>query len=333
MSDLKPKRKWLLTINNPVDKGMDHEHIKAVLAKFKAVKYWCMCDETGLKDGTYHTHLFIQGSSPIEFVTVKNKFPSAHIDYCLGSNQQNRDYIRKEGKYKGSTKEDTNHPETFEESGEMVPERQGQRNDLINLYDMIKSGMSNYEILEQDPGCMLHIDKIERVRYVVKSEEYKNTFRNLTTYYMYGKAGSGKTRSVMDKYGYENVYRITDYKHPFDNYKGQDVIIFEEFRSSLRIQDMLNYLDGYPLDLPSRYNNKVACFTKVYIISNVSLSGQYTEIQRNCEETWNAFLRRLTKIQKFTGTGIEEMSVKEYFDSFHSFQKMDEYEQLDIPFD
>ncbi len=32
--------------------------------------------------------------------------------------------------------------------------------------------------------------------------------------------------------------------------KGQDVIVFEEFRSSLKIQDMLNYLDGYPCELP-----------------------------------------------------------------------------------
>ena len=27
---------------------------------------------------------------------------------------------------------------------------------------------------------------------------------------------------------------LTDYTHPFDGYKGQDVIIFEEFRSDLK---------------------------------------------------------------------------------------------------
>ena len=79
----------------------------------------------------------------------------------------------------------------------------------------------------------------------------------------------------MEKYGYQNVYRVTDYDHPFDSYKGQDVIVFEEFRSSLKIQDMLNYLDGYPCELPCRYNNKLACFTKVYIITNISFNQQY----------------------------------------------------------
>ena len=26
----------------------------------------------------------------------------------------------------------------------------------------------------------------------------------------------------MGKYGYTNIFRVTDYDHPFDNYKGQD---------------------------------------------------------------------------------------------------------------
>lgn len=210
-------RKWLLTINNPKTHCLSHGEIQNILSSFKAVKYWCMCDEIG-NNGTYHTHLLIYGENAIKFDVVKKKFPSAHIDYCRGTVRENRDYIRKEGKYKGSTKEETNIPETFEESGEMPLERQGQRNDLIDLYDMIKSGMSNYEILEQNPEVMLHIDKVERVRYAVMQEKFKNTFRTLEVYYCFGKAGCGKTRSVMEKYGYENVSRITDYKHPFDNY-------------------------------------------------------------------------------------------------------------------
>lgn len=323
MEDKTQSRKWLLTINNPKEKQLLHDDIKKLLSKFKAVRYWCLCDEIG-KNGTYHTHIYIKGDTPIKFITVKNKFPSAHIDFCRGTTKENRDYIRKEGKYKGSTKEETNLPETFEESGDMPLERQGQRNDLIDLYDMIKSGMSNYEILEQNPEVMLHIDKVERVRYAVMQEKFKNTFRTLEVCYCFGKPGCGKTRSVMEKYGYENVSRITDYKHPFDNYKGQDVIIFEEFRSSLRIQDMLNYLDGYPLDLPSRYNNKVACFTKVYIISNLSLSEQYTDVQRNYEETWQAFLRRITKVLVFKETGVREMTVADCLHGWHGMEESEE---------
>ena len=101
----------------------------------------------------------------------------------------------------------------------------------------------------------------------------------------------------MEQYGYSNVYRVTDYAHPFDGYKGQDVLIFEEFRSSLPIKDMLVYLDGYPVALPCRYANKEACFTKVYILTNIPLEKQYCNIQREEPETWDAFCRRIHHVR------------------------------------
>ena len=88
----------------------------------------------------------------------------------------------------------------------------------------------------------------------------------------------------MDKYGYSNVYAVNNYKHPFDLYFGEYVMLFDEFSSnssvgSIRIQDMNNYLDGYPIALPARYNNKQACYKKVYIISNLDLREQYKQEQ------------------------------------------------------
>ena len=102
----------------------------------------------------------------------------------------------------------------------------------------------------------------------------------------------------MEFHGYENVFRVTNYAHPFDNYKGESVIVFEEFRSSLPIADMLNYLDGYPLTLPCRYADKVACYTTVYIASNIPIEEQYVSTQHNESETYNAFLRRIHNIEE-----------------------------------
>ena len=103
----------------------------------------------------------------------------------------------------------------------------------------------------------------------------------------------------MEGHGYSNVFRVTDYSHPFDAYSGQDVILFDEFRSSLLLADMLKYLDGYPLELPCRYLNKYACFTKVYIISNIPLAKQYTVAQMDNYETWLAFVRRIHTVKYF----------------------------------
>ena len=164
---------------------------------------------------------------------------------------------------------------------------------MSKLYDLVKDGLSDFEIIDSNPRYIQQLDKIENVRQILRYEQFKNCFRELDVSYITGATGAGKTRSVMEKYGYQNVYRVTDYDHPFDSYKGQDVIVFEEFRSSLKIQDMLNYLDGYPCELPCRYNNKLACFTKVYIITNISFNQQYINIQAESKETWKAFCRRI----------------------------------------
>ena len=52
-------------------------------------------------------------------------------------------------------------------------------------------------------------------------------------------------------------------------------------------------LDGYPLALPARYANRQACYTTVYIISNIDLSQQYKNVQETEPATWKAFLRRI----------------------------------------
>lgn len=309
-------RKWLVTINNPVEKGMEHNAIKAQLQLFKNCVYWCMSDEIGKDGGTYHTHIFICCSGAVRFSTLKKRFNGAHFDVCKGTAIDNKNYVFKEGKWSNTEKEDTRVDGTQEEWGDCPVERQGQRNDISDLYAMIKEGLTNYEIIESNPQYMLNLDKIERARQTVLEERFKNEWRDLTVTYIYGTTGAGKTRSVMDKYGYSNVFRVTDYEHPFDGYKGQDVIVFEEFRSSLRIDDMLKYLDGYPVEIPCRYANKIACFTKVYIISNIALTEQYPNVQKEQAETWNALLRRIGKVRIHIKDKVHEGTTEEYINGF-----------------
>lgn len=291
MARTQASRKYQLTINNPVEHGFTHEQIKAILGTFSSLEYWCMCDEVG---STPHTHLYVQFQSAVMFNTLKKRFYEAHMEPAQGSNQENRDYIQKAGKWAGTEKQETNLPETFEESGELPPDAAltASRNEAI--VSMIRDGASDAEILAAFPCALTKMEHIDRARQTILEDKHRDDWRQLEVTYIWGKTGSGKTRSVMEKYGYANVYRVTNYAHPFDGYAGQDVIAFEEFRSSLPISEMLVYLDGYPVKLPCRYADKQACFTKVYIITNIPISDQYPNIQREEPETWRAFLRRFT---------------------------------------
>lgn len=306
-------RKYLLTINNPADFGLSHDKIKEVLGiQFKSLVYWCMSDEVGL-EGTYHTHVFIACTSGVRFSTIKKHFGCAHIDPCNGTSQQNTDYVFKEGKWRDDAKGETNLRNTHECFGEMPVESQGARNDLHELYDMIKEGRSNFEIMETNPDFIMKIEKVDKVRQIIRYEEFKNKWRDLDVTYITGVTDAGKTRGVMEMFGsYDKVYRVTlkDHKNPWDGYEGEDVILFEEFRDSFDISDMLNYLDGYPVKLPCRYVHKQACFTKVFIASNWDLGQQYKDIQNSSVETWKAFLRRVHRVTMFVDKG-ESVTIKD----------------------
>ncbi len=300
----KQSRKWQLTINNPQEKGLDHDHIKQILGQFKSCVYFCMSDEVGLETQTPHTHLFIALRNSTRFSRIKRLFPDAHIEQARGSVQENRDYVQKSGKWAEDDKADTSIPGTFEEWGE-IPEEPGQgaRSDIAIVYQQISDGMSNAEIMAANPDTAKFINYMDKIREQIRADQFKNVWRDLTVTYLFGKTGSGKTRSIMDKFGYENVFRVTNYQHPFDTYGGQDVVIFEEFRSSLLLSDMLKYLDGYPVMLPCRYADKVACFTQVILISNVPLEAQYPMVQQEEEESWRALLRRIGKVVEYRATG------------------------------
>lgn len=306
-------RKWLLTINNPNNWGITENGIKEALSDFKSIVYYCYAKEVGVLEETPHYHIFCCFSSAVRFTTIKNKFPTAHLDICKGTCSDNKAYVFKEGaKWRDLEKSDTKHHDikSHYEYGEMPVERQGARNDLQDLLDMIVEGKSDYDILQSNANYLLQLDKIEKVRQAMTSELYKRKWRELEVTYISGLPGVGKTRYVMESVGFDKVYRVTDYSHPFDNYKGQDVLLFDEFRSSLTITDMLNYLDGYPLELPSRYTNKVACYTKVYLISNIPLEKQYTNVQINEPITFSAFCRRINKVYAMDLNGLNEIPIE-----------------------
>lgn len=241
-------RRYQLTINNPKEHGYDHDTIKAILAKGAKLLYWCMCDEEG-KEETYHTHLYLVFYNAVMFKTLKNKFPTAHIEVPQwGTNSENYAYIRKEGtKYhkdanghyeytdaQGKVHVGTNFSDTFEESGDLPPDaKQGDRNDLRMLYKLIASGEDNAQILGEHPEYLRDISHIDRTRQTILEEKYRNVFRRMNVTYISGPTGVGKTRSVREGCGYANCYSVSDYKHPFDGYRGQAAILFDEFHNSL----------------------------------------------------------------------------------------------------
>ena len=294
-------RKWQLTINNPQDHGMTHDVIIDRAQKFNP-DYFCMADEIGAC-GTYHTHVYLYSTSPMRFGTLKRRFPTAHIEKAIGTSLENRDYMRKEGKWAETAKAETRVEGTFKEFGVLPNEASEKSPKMAQLMQDVKDGYSTTEIIENDPSFAFKINDIDALREKLLFEKFRKENRPVKVNYLYGDSGTGKTRSIYEKHPPEDVYRITDYSGQsgarFDDYHGEPVIVFEEFRSQVPISAMLNFLDIYPLRLPARYRDRVACFDTVYITSNIPLEDQYRDIQKHEMETWRAFLRRIHTVTEF----------------------------------
>ncbi|MCL2255273.1 MAG: replication protein [Firmicutes bacterium] len=254
--------------------------------------------EKGEKSDYEHYQIYIENIEPIRFSTLKKKIPFAHIEERRGTRRQAYDYV---------TKTETRIGEPIGNGEINLEEEQGKRNDLRNIIMLLEEGASMAEIQNAYPSqFLLYSNRIKAyvsARDEQRQEIFRKTFRQLTTTYIWSKTGVGKTRHVMEKYGYENVYVVTNYdRSMWDTYKGQKIVLFDEFRSHLKISDILKQLDGYPLDLPARYNNKTACYDTVYIASNIPLNSQYPLIQQEEPETFEAFKRRIHFLWEFGKT-------------------------------
>ena len=291
-------RKWQLTINNPKEHNLEHKQIKELLKLLPTLIYWCLADEIGQDGNTYHTHIFLYFKNPIRFSTLKNCFSSAHIEKAKGTSQENKDYILKQGKWENTEKAETKIDGTFEEFGEVPDDSTGfQSNQQYygTLYQLIADGLTDGEILASNPNYIPLIGKFQQIRNAIKENTFSYESReNLEVHYIYGPARWNKEKSIRKEYEDKNIYVISDYDHPFDDYDCQDVIIFKDFHSDIAFNTFVHYLEKYPLRVGSRFNKKSACYTKVYIMSDINLHEQYEFEQMNKDYYQHTFLDKIT---------------------------------------
>lgn len=303
-------RKYQGTINNPLDAGFTHNVIAERLQRFSP-EYYCMADEVA-STGTFHTHFFVFANSPIRFSTMKNRFPTAHIEKAFGTVRENRDYIRKEGKFFDTAKAETSVEGSFEEWGELPEERQEKHPEMYQLLQDVEEGKSTAKIVVDSPNFAFRVKDIDILRQSMLEEKYMSEPRDIQVNYLHGPDVSKLTEFIYKHHEAKEIYRLTNYRQgkglSFDGYHSQDILVFTSFESQVSIGEMLLYLGRYPLHLPARYSDKVACFTQIYITSHIPLSEQYIDVQRNSPTQWDSLLNRINQVITFHNDGTHAVT-------------------------
>lgn len=291
-------RKVLLTINNPKEYGLTHNKLCELTQQFNP-KFYCLADEIG-QSRTYHTHIFIYSTSPMRFSTLKKRFPQAHIDSAYGTVIENVEYIRKSGKWADTDKAETSVEGTYEEYGVIPDEKQEDNPEMAEIISEIESGKSTGQIIKDHPKYALRTRNINDLRDTIQGEMYSAIMRKITVIYIYSAEDFDSIGYIYSKHNTKDICRVTDYGKNghmnFDGYAGQAVIVFDNFKSQIAIENLLVYLDCYPCELPARYNNRTAAYSTVYFTSDIPPEAQYKALKGSNDRLVQKFINKIDKL-------------------------------------
>lgn len=160
------------------------------------------------------------------------------------------DYFAEPVKSEGASEKYCGKEETRVEGPWKIGKNKGQgfRSDLAVVADDLKKGCKLTEIVEKHtvPFIKFHAG-IEKAHFYLSSDRDRMVAPNC--YWLIGKPGSGKTRSIWDwadEKGYD-VY-MKDLTKWWNGYSQQEVIIIDDYRmgADIKLQDLLLITDRYP---------------------------------------------------------------------------------------
>lgn len=206
--------------------------------------YLVMGAEVG-KNGTPHLQGYIEFQGGKNFKTLHNAFPGCWFVSAKGTPQQASDYCLKgeqsheEFKLLGSKGPNFGLNACTFSKGEMT--KQGARNDLVEVADMVAKGASMYDIASACPQQMIKYHKgiLNLQTTLMHKDRDGLVFPQI--FWLWGASGTGKTYQVFEKHNRKDVF-IKDSSMWWDGYNQQDVILIDDyepmaFRTFLRLLD------------------------------------------------------------------------------------------------
>lgn len=286
-------RSWLLTL--PEDE-YPKEEVENRLSAYAFIGQ-LERGEQGGSEGYRHWQLYIENESQIRFSTLCRKFPKGHFEPRKGTKWQAYRYV---------TKRDTSEGVRVQSDGFEIPDQDTTGKSLSPdtiRQKIIEEDVSYRDLLLTERLAPQHVNFARELEQQVLAEKWGNTTRDLRVDYIYGPPGCGKTSGFYKEHGYENVYSVSTYSHPWDAYNGEDTILMDEFAGQMEFEFLLKLLDRFPLRLPARYADRWAAFTHVVMLSNIPLEDCYAYQLEHRGDQWDALCRRIGSYLKMDEDG------------------------------
>lgn len=268
------------------------------LAKIKETNpaYMCWAPETCPTTKRFHWQTYAYYKTQKQLNALRKLVSGVgSVDLARGSPDENRTYIF--GPYNKKGKEKPENPDA-QELG--VLPLQGKRVDLEQFRGAIVSGKRGRDLSVDYLEIKAKYPKLEGTLAAEEDEQrarqmYEDGIVPEVTV-LIGAPGVGKTRYAFDKHGHRNVYVMPcgdgcSKSVWWDNYRGQDVIMLDDFDGQINYRYLLRLLDRYPFQMQVKGGYCWRRCSKIYITSNTEISDWYP-----AEGDCSALRRRITNI-------------------------------------
>lgn len=174
--------------------------------------------------------------------------------------------------------------------------KQGFRGDLIETKDAVMAGeVTVDQICVEDPMTFHQygrtLERLETIR-------LRKCWRNWMTegVWIHGPAGAGKSHMAFDGFHPDTHYVKNVSEDWWDGYKGQEVVILNEFRGhQMRFSELLDLVDKWPKTVKVRNREPVPFLAKKVIVASIhSPQACYESVK---DEPWDQFYRRFKVVE------------------------------------
>lgn len=176
--------------------------------------------------------------------------------------------------------------------------KQGQRTDLLEFVNDVKSGMSDVELAEKHPiNFMIHANRVNTLRLaaVPVLREHPQVI------IIWGTTGQGKTHKVYADHDIKDICKLEGTYKWFNGYTGQKVVIFDEYYGQFELPYLFQLLDKYPMIVGTKGSFVNWRPTHIYFTCNESPRTWYPHAT---QRQMDALSRRITDVIRLTGREV-----------------------------
>lgn len=274
----------VFTIHNYTDE--DWERIKGIDCRCLIMQQE-ICPETGKA----HIQGYIEWKSRTEFkrahtlldATDNAKTP-AWIKAAKGGYEDNVKYCNKSETRKPNT-------EPFKK-GEGKKKGQGHRSDLDQAAKMVFEKKPLAEIAHEMPTTYIRNFKgLHALEFITTPDRVEAPF----LFYVYGASGVGKSRSIREYHGANNVYvKTDDGKTWFDGLSPRhEVLVLDEFTGQTRLSEINRWADWGACQCEIKGGYVKLNVKYIYIVSNFTIEDIY---RNKAPQEYEPLLRRIREM-------------------------------------